>query len=371
MLELGMQKLLPYLVITLLFVASLFFWHKPSLDYRFDENLVRDYLRSQDIEDPKELIKDRIYLSDSDLYIASGYLYVKGEDPTKFDFQVPAFIKYLFGFSTLIFGNPFYVQMAFGLVLLFLTYFLGQKLFQNKFVSLGGTLLLLFDPVFSSMQEEALLDLGLAVFALSFVILMSFYPKRYILIGVVLGLFAASKFWSVAGIFMVLVFAYKFFVRREKTEIKKILVIFGVGLLTFSLVYIVAFIKAGGRFNIFLYILQVTKYMLSHNSAGNVGGTTLLFLTGYFFPWWQVGVFRSDLWTILWPAGMLASIWLAIKTKTKDIRFFFYMLPVAYLLLTSTQVPFARYFLPILPFTYLAFANLLIGLIGKKSKISM
>src|SRR4030042_5843654 len=127
MLELGMQKLLPYLVITLLFVASLFFWHKPSLDYRFDENLVGDYLRSQDIEDPKELIKDRIYLSDSDLYIASGYLYVKGEDPTKFDFQVPAFIKYLFGFSTLIFGHPFYVQMAFGLVLHFLTYFLGQK----------------------------------------------------------------------------------------------------------------------------------------------------------------------------------------------------------------------------------------------------
>ncbi|MCX6704909.1 MAG: hypothetical protein NT162_01050, partial [Candidatus Woesebacteria bacterium] len=147
-----MKKLFPYIVITFLFIGFIFLKHRDIFKYKFDFNLVSEYLRSQDIEDRDDVIKNRIFLSDSNLYIASGYLYAKGEDPTKYDFQVPPLIKYLFGFSSLIFGNPFYVQIVFGLVLLWLTYFLGTKLFKNQTVAMIGTGLLLIDPVFNGMM---------------------------------------------------------------------------------------------------------------------------------------------------------------------------------------------------------------------------
>jgi len=352
-----MKKLLPYFAITLAFGLFLILRHPQVFSYKFDQNLIADYLRSQDIEDPEGKIKDRITLSDSDLYIASGYMYATGEDPTGYDFQVPALIKYLFGFSIVLFGNPFFVQIVFGLLLLFFTFFLGLKLFKNQTVALIGTGLLLIDPVFGRMMDGALLDLGQAVFALSYTILMLFYPERYILQGVVLGLFATSKFWSTAVIFVFLTLTYKILIRKEKINYKKLILSFLVSFVVCCLVYIKSFINLHGNFNFLYYQARVLKFMLAHNSAGKLGGPIILFVTGYFAPWWQEGIKRASEWSFLWPAGLLTSLYLAIRTKMKDIKFFFYFVPFAFLLLISTQVPFPRYFLIILPFLYLTLAK--------------
>lgn len=361
MLELGMPRLLPYLLITLLFAIFIGFWHKGALTYRFDQNLVRNYLRSQDIEDPKGLIKDRVILSDSDLYIASGYLYAKGESPAAYDFQVPPFIKYLFGFSILLTGNPFYIQVIFGLSLLFLTYFLGVKLFKSPVVGYLGALGILIDPVFGSMMNEALLDLGQAVFALGYVILAFLFPETFILQGIILGLFAASKFWSTAVIFAVLVFAFKIFLRKEKLDYRKVFLSLAVAVLTYSLVYMGLLIKPGGLATFLLIQGRVLRYMLTHDSAVVPGGPLVLFVSGFFAPWWQTGVIaRAADWSFAWPIGFLGSIYLAIKTKVHDIKFFLYLLPIVFLLIISRQQPFTRYFLIILPFVYLNLAGLLV-----------
>jgi hypothetical protein len=353
------KKILPYLLITLAFCVLLIIKYPQAVSYKFNQNLVHDYLRSQDINDPLGLIKDRIILSDSDIYIATGYLYAKGEDPTNYNFQHPPLVKYLFGFSTLLTGNPFYVQIFFGLTLLFLTYFLGTKLFKNTAVSLVGAGLLLIDPVFGGMMYQALLDLGQAVFALAYVILMLFYPESYIMQGLILGLFAASKFWSTAALIVILIFVFKLFIRKEKINMRKTGLSFVIAFLVFSLTYLKSFTAAAGSFNIFFFLAKDLRFMLAHNSAGSFGGPVILFITGFFAPWWQKGVVRAMDYSFLWPVGLLGSIFLALKTKIRDIKAFVFLIPATYLLLTSTQVPFTRYFIIILPFIYLSLADLL------------
>ncbi|HJY98242.1 MAG TPA: hypothetical protein VJ227_00840 [Patescibacteria group bacterium] len=347
-----MKKLLPYLIIVFLFSLLVVFKHPKALTYRFDPSLVGDYLRSQDIEDPEGKIKDRIFVSDSVIYQATGYLYAKGEDPQKHNFQHPPLIKYLFGFSILLSGNPFYVQIIFGLMLLLLTYFLGVKLFQNKIVALIGPLLLLVDPVFGGMMNEALLDLGQAVFALGYIILIFFYPKRYILIGGILGLFLVSKFWSTAVVLVALVYGYKIIFRKERIDIKKLLLSFLVAFVVFALTYTMSFIRQGSSFNLIEHQARILRFMLSHNT-GSVGGPIILFVTSYFAPWWKAGVARSVDWTILWPVGLAVGIFEALKKRmVGGVEPFFYLLPLIYLLLISTQVPFTRYFILILPYIY-------------------
>lgn len=353
-------KLWPYVLITVSFFVYLFFFHPQIFRYKIPTTLVHDYLRSQDIEDPKGLIHDRIYLSDSDIYIGSGYLYATGSDPSSLNLH-PPLIKYLFGFSTFLTGNPFLVQILFGLGLLMLTYFLGTKLFRSPLAALGAVFFMMLDPVFAGMMDWALLDLGQAFFALGYLVSLFFFPGSWVLSGVALGLFASSKFWTTAVIFTVLVYAYKFIIRKEKPNFRGIGLSFLMGLTVFSLTYIVSFVNAGGMFNILEYQGRVLRFMLTHNSAASIGGPIILFLTGNFIPWWGTGgILRAPDWSLLWPMGLVSGIILSVRTKLGDLKAFFYLVPCAYLLLSITQVPFTRYFIIILPFIYLSFANFLV-----------
>lgn len=355
-----MKKILLYVLIFLAFVLVLWIGHKNLFSYKFDQNLIHDYLRSQDIEDPKGEIKDRIFISDSDIYLASGYLYAKGENPTKYNFQHPPFVKYLFGFSVILTGNPYWIQMLFGIMFLLLTYFLSVKIFKNRWISLIPPILLLSDPLFGNILDGCYLDLGQAVFALVFIILALFYPKKWLWIGITLGFFAASKFWSTSIIYIMIVAAYKF-VRKEKINTKNLVFTFGIAFIVFALIYAKTFIDLDWRFNIFTFLAKNLKFMMTHNSAGGFGGSIFLFVTGFFSPWWKGGIERAADWNILWPLGLISSIILAIKSKLKSPESIIYLLPTIYLLLIGTGVPFTRYFLIILPFIYISLIKLTVG----------
>lgn len=76
-----MLKKVDFWLLFLLFILFLVFSYFKNPDifkYRFDEGLIDNYFRSQDIEDKEDKIKDRIFLSDSEIYLATGYLYAKG-----------------------------------------------------------------------------------------------------------------------------------------------------------------------------------------------------------------------------------------------------------------------------------------------------
>lgn len=352
-----MKKIFPYILIVLSFIVFIIFRSPETATYKFNNTLAKDYLRSQDIEDPEGFIKDRVILNDSDIYQSAGYLYAKGNSPTAYDFQHPALVKYLYGFSIILSGNPYWVQIIFGAIFLLLTYFLSTKIIKNKWLAMIPPILILIDPLFKNVLNGAYLDMGQSVFALLFVILTVFYPGKFVLQGITLGLFSASKFWSTAGIFFVIIYAYKF-ITKQKINYKKVIVSLFIAFITFSLVYVKAFIDAGGAFNIFAFLGKEVKFMLTHNSASGVGGSILLFVSGYFAPWWKDGIDRAGDWNLLWPIGLMASIFLAIKTKFKIKEGLIYVFSLVYLLLTSTGVPFTRYFLIILPFVYISLVKI-------------
>jgi len=231
---------------------------------------------SQDI--PHEVAGKRLFLSDSEIHIASGYLYALGNNPTTFNFQHPPFIKYLYGLSILLFKNPFIIQIIFGIALLLLTYMTSLLIFNSFYSALFSTLLLLVDPLFIGISSQALLDLGQAVFILLYLYLLLKKKKiNNIFPGIVLGILFASKFW-IGSLFFVLIFDI-YFILKKKLVLKDITVHFIVASITFSIIYFKTFYNAKGLFNIIFFELKTVKYWLNHSTASIFGSSLFLFLT--------------------------------------------------------------------------------------------
>lgn len=324
------------------------FLNRSSFFQRFDPNVVTNYLRSQDIEDTENLIKDRIFISDSDIYIASGYLYVKGEDPRSYNFQHPPFVKYLFGLSAKYLGFPLMPQIIFAGLLIIGVFVLGIKVFKNPLVGFAASILLMFDPVFKEVTTYALLDLGQTVFIVWFLIVTFYYPKLHILEGILLGLGLASKFYTPTLLFVAIIYIYKFLIKKEKINVKIIFLILFSAFLVFCFTYLASFVKSNGLFNIFFWQAKIIKFMLNHNITSNWGEVLKMFFGGYLF----------------WPVMFIINIYLIFKTKIKDTKFLVYLFPIVYLIIFTFQLPFTRYFILMLPFLYLTLGEL----IFKKNK---
>src|SRR3989338_10284003 len=83
---------------------------KPEIfSFKFDNALIDRYFLSQDI--PREVPGKRLFLSDADVDLATGYLYAQGKDPSLFNFEHMPLIKYLYGFSVILFDNPYPVTV--------------------------------------------------------------------------------------------------------------------------------------------------------------------------------------------------------------------------------------------------------------------
>lgn len=317
--------------------------NKAQFLQKFDPQVVLNYQRSQDILDTENKIKDRIFISDADIYTASGYLYATGSDPREFNFQHPPFIKYLFGISSKYFNLPLLPNLLFAFILLTEIYILGKLVFKSELIGLLSSLLLMFDPVFKEVSTYALLDIGQIVFLLGFLITTLYYKKHYIGQGILLGLAVASKFYSPVIIILGLIYIYKLLNKKFelKTEIKMLCFAF----LTFCFTYISSFIKDGFVFNIFVYQAKIFKFMIDHNKAQEWGGVVKMFLGGYF----------------VWPLLFFINLYQVFKLKFNNIHFWFSAIPLFYILIMVFQIPFTRYFILILPFMYLLLVNFILS----------
>ena len=275
------MKRLDWLLILLAIICYIFalILVKPLMfNYSFKPSLIERYKHSQDIIYD---VPNRVFLSDSDIHIAAGYLYITGENPIAYNFQHPPFIKYLFGISILLFKTPYVIQLLFGCLLLVGTYVLGKKLTGNIAIAFIASLMLSFDPLFLDLSSQALLDLGQSVFALIYTYIAFFHPSLWLLQGIVLGLFTASKFWSTALFFIALPFVYRL-IKREKLEIMRSLKMFLVAGITFSLTYIMTFIYHKGMFNIVFFQLKTLKYWFQDSISSIPGASLILFSSEYF-----------------------------------------------------------------------------------------
>jgi len=324
------------LVLTLSFFVFVFL-NKQKLFESFDSEMVSRYLRSQDILDETSRIKDRIFVSDEEIYIASGYLYANGARPTEYNFQHPPFIKYLFGLSSKYFNMPLIPNIIFAGILIFEVFLLGKLVFKNELIGLVASLLLMFDPVFREVTVYALLDLGQIVFILGFIITTFFWKKNWVGQGVLLGLALASKFYSPVVIFYCLIVLYKLAIKQLTInhEVKVLAFAF----LAFSICYFKSF-----PFNIIFYQAKIVKFMLDHNQAVEWGGVLKMFFGGYF----------------LWPILFFVNLYQLFRSKFASVQFLLFLIPISYFLILMFQLPFTRYFILILPFLYLSFGNFLI-----------
>ncbi len=338
-----------------LYLFSLFIFKREIFSFKFDKTLLDRYFVSQDI--PHE-VKGRLFLSDADIYLATGYLYVTGSDPTQYNFEHPPFIKYLFGFSVLLFNNPFVIQIGLGTLVLFLTYFLGQKIYKNSFVSLLACLLLMIDPLFLDVSSQPLLDMGQTVFMLLYTLAVFYYPTNFIFQGIALALFAGTKFWVTPLFFVGLFAAFNFY--KKKLYLKNFFLHLLVALIIYSMLYLKTIINRGGNFNILFFMLKVLKYRLVHNTSSFFGSSILLFTTGFFKSWWGRRDFLiGNIWFILWPVSLfVVAVQGAIDAMKKkiSIQTLIVFIPLLYLIFLGVQAPFPRYFLIVLPFLYLSFS---------------
>ncbi len=326
-----------------------FFWQN------FDYSLIERYQLSQDI--PTEVPGKRLFLSDSEIHLAAGYLYVTGNDPAAFNFQHPPLGKYAYGFATRLIGRPQYAQLSFGIGLLLTTYILAITVTKQRAVAVCATALLAIDPVMQHVSNGFLLDLPQSFF-FSLYLLSLLKSKNAWLHGITLAAVLATKFW---GGSLALIAALHFFVLMiQKMSFKKYVQHLAIAVLFFLATYLATFINRGWLFNSIFFQLKVLKYWLHHSVTSIPGASLILFLTGLSKTWWGSGSWvRDTLWFALWPVGLGASVLVAkksIKTKTLYALSLVCSLPIIHLLYLGVQAPFARYFIMILPYLYIGLA---------------
>lgn len=328
-------------IILLLFAYFIFiFLNREKLFQKFNPEVVNRYLRSQDILDRDNAIKNRIFISDEEIYIASGFLYTNGASPIEYNFQHPPFIKYLFGLSAKYFNLPLLPNMFFAGLLLLEVFLLGKLVFKSELVGLLSSLLLLFDPVFKEVTIYALLDLGQMVFLLGFILTTFFWKKHWIGQGVLLGLAVASKFYSPVIIFLGIIYTYK--ILTKQFDLKREVLMLAVALVTFASIYAMSFMN--GYFNFLFHQAKIIKFMLDHNQAVEWGGVIPMFFGGY----------------VMWPILFFVNLFVLFRSKFTGPFFVYGLISVVYFFVLFFQLPFTRYFILILPFLYLSFSNLVI-----------
>lgn len=173
-------------------------------------------------------------LSDSELYVYAGYVYLSGEDPTHINFEHPPFGKYIFGISYLLFGNPFTLNIiVFGGILI-TTYFLFKKLKISPLWTLASLLFICFASSLTIHLTVALLDMQLLLTSLLFFNFLFMEKEsigKYILLGLSLGMVGSIKyFFPLLGIYIIVLAIW---VIKKKTYAKSL-----ISLITLGLFYI-------------------------------------------------------------------------------------------------------------------------------------
>lgn len=362
------HKFFHHILVSCVFIVIVLIFRKDALNFRFDHNLVERYYHSQDITHE---VSNRIFLSDGDVYLATGYLYAMGSDPSLNNFEHPPVIKYLFGFATILWNNPLIVQIIFGFILVNHIYAVGHKLTGKWQVGIISALLLAIDPLFLDILGQPLLDLGQTVFMLWYFYLIFYNKKNWIGQGMLLALFAGCKFWITPAFFIVIISLYKWYKHELSREYFLHLAF---SLFVYAGFYAQSFMQQGWGFNLIWHMLKTLKYRLVHNTSTYFGASILLYTSGYWKSWWDnSGFIRDSSWTLLWPIGLLSTLYQSFKLlnlREISMSTIIAIFPISYLLFLGVQAPFPRYFLIFLPFIYISLARVLFDLINRHQIIS-
>lgn len=316
-------------------------------------------------------------IGDDGLFSYIGYGLVNGAPLTGFNAETPPLGKYLIGLSILIFKNPAYYALFFGIGSLLLFYLISKRLLETKLLALFAAALLFVDPLFINQFWRAWVDIVQLFFLLAnlfFFLIAVYYKSNRVSIfslvgGVSLGLFAETKLPILLP--MALFLESAFFIYKNKI---KTFFIFIFGVFLGILVPYTKFFLDG---NSFLDFLKLQKYVMAFYLKSQViAHKEAIWQTLFLgkFPNILDGSLSSvSEWWIMWPVissiCILASL---IYFSKKDIALIWKGLSVFILssLIIYTLIPaYSRYLVLILPFFYLFFVKVIISFISERTSV--
>lgn len=347
------------------------FFSRWIFSYSFDLPYLQDFYNLSQWRVP---LSTRV-MSDNELYQIAGWHLVHNPDVFSINPEAPPLGKFLYGWATVLTGNPFWASVFLYIACLAFFGVLAQLLFKNKEKSLLAVLLLALTPLYFSQISQTMLDLPQLLFLLihTFLLLAAFdnsvikwfekklpltLEKQWVstsllfLSGLSLGLFSVIK---IAVYVPFILIAAVFLLWRKKQLIQVVTI--SAGLL---LGYLLPFIPYILQFS-FIEWLRNEKWMvnfyLSANSSRSWLTPFVVFTTsfsGWYQGWWQQGWQYIQEWTLLWPVVVVSLFWrFKEKWLAKDTHLSWLYLQVLgiSLLLANIFLPFwPRYFLLLLPF---------------------
>lgn len=269
--------------------------------------------------------KKNVVLSDDQLYVYAGYVYLLGEDPTHINFEHPPMGKYIFGISYLIFGNPYTLNIIIFGGILMAAYFLFLRLKMPTWWILASLIFLSFASSLNTQITTALLDMQLLLASLlffNFLFLKKENFWKYILLGLSLGIVSSLKyFFPLLFIYLLILLIY---VVKKKTYAKSLITLAVIGL-----IYISNYIFFFKNDKNLIDWLKFEIYRFRWWTGGRTGPKFLIFQTllfGQYTAWWddptKIGVkqiIKSEDWNFLWPVAFVSQavckIWLIVKNK--------------------------------------------------------
>lgn len=357
------------LFIVLIGIVQIIYFERYAFTQKYDEEYWRDRFEHSQWVLP---LSKRI-IGDDGLYAYIGYRLVHGYSLDAFDAEVPPLGKYFIGLSILIFDNPSYYALFFGLGSMLFFYLIAKRVLNN---SIGVHLvvsLLFLDPLFFSQFWKSTLDICQLFFLLMHILF--FYnlinsrendARKYILyalvIGFSLGLFSQVKYPLLLPIIFVSESLYFLF-----KKMKKVYLVYLISILLAILIVNIKFFLDG---NSLINFLNLQKYMFSFYLKSQLVAHKeaiwqTLFL-GIFPEISNRNLISIKEWWIMWPVAAiiaLPSSLIAIFKKNGSLSWQGFGILLLGGLILYTFIPsYPRYLLIVLPFIYLFFVKTLLNI---------
>jgi len=295
-------------------------------------------------------------INDPDLFQLAGHTYVKWESPTAINWEQQPLIKYFFGLIIVLGVNPLFAQYLFAIGIAVLIYYCAKHIFHlSPFIALVPLALFALDPLFHEQLRFTYLDLGLTFFVQLYLYLFWLWTqgkKRIVSAGIVLGLAALAKSFSIGIVLGAVSLSYLFFVNKKL--IKNYLLSLWQPIAIYLLGYTMFFVYHGPADFVTLHI-DILKFYKSYVPEYPKGEIFRLIFTGQWRIWWDdKGLIPSPSWSLAWPLALLASFATIFQKKLRQNSFVLLHLTwiVIYLLFSSLRLVFPRYLLPILSSLY-------------------
>lgn len=297
-------------------------------------------------------------IGDDGLYAFAGYYYITGGDISRVSFESPPLAKYLIGVSILLFHNELIINIFYAYSLVFLVYWLGGELLQNKVQAAIAAFLVTTDRLVTSQYLLSMLDLPMTVLFLGgcLWLLKAMRKERksgdLLLSALCFSLSFTTRFFPILPLLLLSAVVYLY---KKKKRLWREWTVYL--LLLLPLTY-------GLTHSVYLFhnsLVEFIKYQywILHWRMGEPyvpGNLLTMILTGYYQSWWQHGVWLTrDDWSMSIPIVSIfgcIGLWFWRKRYPNAL---FALVTVIYLAYVSVlTVGVTKFLLPVYPLLVIA-----------------